>query len=169
MVEYPVKAELVAKDGGTTVTFMFNPTELSFSRSMQTNASSGARTDKGIPKISFGYFNPYSLSISNILFDTYESGEDVMDKYIDKLREALEFAKNTDRPPIYLFSWGNKEYLRCFVKSLSYKLTMFLPDCTPVRAVADLSLEELDEWDPPPSVGTPSPSSSQRQSESSRR
>ncbi len=168
MPEYPVKAELVAKDGGTTITFMFNPTELSFSRSMQTNTSSGARTDKGIPKISFGFFNAYSLSLSGIIFDTYETGEDVMDAYINKLRDALEFADNADRPPIYLFSWGNKEYLRCFVKSLSYKLTMFLPDGTPVRATADLSLEEIDEWDPPPSTSTPNPSSSERSADSRR-
>ena len=168
MPEYPVKAELVAKDGGTTVTFMFNPTELSFSRGMQTNASGGARTDKGIPKVSFASFNPYSLSIGNIIFDTYESGEDVLEAHINKLRDALEFADNSDRPPIYLFSWGNKEYLRCFVKSLSYKLTMFLPDGTPVRATADITLEELDEWDPPPSTSTPSPSNSERASDSRR-
>ncbi|WP_017325736.1 hypothetical protein [Synechococcus sp. PCC 7336] len=167
MPAYPAKAELTAESGGTTITFMFNPSELSFSRSMQINSSSGARTDDGTPKVSFGYFNPYSLSISNILFDTYETGKDVMSEYISKLQDALEFKSASERrPPIYLFAWGDREYLRCFVQSLSYKLTLFLPDGTPVRAVVDLSLQQIDEWDPPPSTSSGNPSPAERSASS---
>lgn len=140
----PIKAQLIAQNGGETIEFMFNPTQLDFSRSLQLNSSEGARTGTGIPKISFAYPEPYSLSIGNIIFDTYETGANVVDAHISKFRAAVAFLPSEARPPIYLFTWGSQEYLRCFVKSLRYKLTMFLADGTPVRAVVDLTLEEID-------------------------
>jgi len=160
-----VKALLRANDGGETITFMFNPTELAFSRSLNLNTDSGARTNSGLPKVSFAYPQPYSLRISNILFDTRESQTSVL-PYIDKFKQAVAFSEFRDvpqeggrsrsrppqrsaqqgpqkRPPTYLFSWG-EDYLHCFVKSLSYKLTLFMPDGTPIRAVVDIELEEVD-------------------------
>jgi Contractile injection system tube protein len=149
---YPVKAQLIAQGGGETIDFMFNPTELEFSRSMQFNRDQGARTSKGLPKVSFSYPEPYSLSVSNITFDTYESGGTVM-THINKLRKSVEFLDSAERPPIYIFTWGSQKYITCFVKSLRYKLTLFLPDGTPVRAIADLSLEEIDATTPSPGLG----------------
>jgi hypothetical protein len=151
---YPVKAQLIAQSGGRNIEFMFNPSELEFSRSMQFNRDQGARTAKGLPKVSFAYPEPYSLNISNITFDTYESGENVL-QHINNLRKSVEFLDSSERPPTYLLTWGSEKYITCFVKSLRYKLTLFLPDGTPVRAVADLSLEEIDETTPNPSLGTP--------------
>jgi hypothetical protein len=140
-----VKAKLVAQGGGDTIEFMYNPTELEFSRSMNLNSSGGARTDDGVPKISFGSPEPYTLSISNITFDTYETGKSVLTQHIDKFRQSVEFLDKQERPPIYIFTWGKQQYLRCFVQSLSYKLTMFLPDGTPVRAVVNVTLKEIGE------------------------
>ncbi|MFM7599951.1 MAG: hypothetical protein ACKO7R_01945, partial [Pseudanabaena sp.] len=40
--------------------------------------------------------------------------------------------------------WGQTQYLKCFVKSLDYDLTMFLADGTPVRAIVGMTLEEVD-------------------------
>ncbi len=152
---YPVKAQLIAQGGGDTIDFMFNPAELDFNRSMQFNRDQGARTTKGLPKVSFAYPEPYSLSISNITFDTYESGGSVM-THINKLRKSVEFIDSAERPPIYIFTWGSQKYITCFVKSLRYKLTLFLPDGTPVRAIADLNLEEIDATTPSPGLGASS-------------
>jgi hypothetical protein len=157
-----IKAKLEPDDKSGDIEFMFNPTELTFSRSLQLNTDSGARTDSGIPKVSFGYPQPYSLRISNILFDTRESQASVL-PYVNKFKRAVQFsdfqpAANEGgrqsrgrgnqgpkkRPPTYMFTWS-ENYLRCFVKSLTYKLTLFTPDGTPVRAVIDLELEETDE------------------------
>jgi hypothetical protein len=69
------------------------------------------------------------------------------------------------RPPVYEFRWGTQQYFRkCFVENLSYKLTMFLPDGTPVRAIVDISLKEADEPRPSDAVakGAPDPSQAQR-------
>lgn len=144
MTEQPVKAHLISQDGTDNIEFMFNPIELHFSRSATINSPEGATTARGLPKVSFGSPQPYSLELKNILFDTYESGTDVMSTYISKLRQGVEFAASLGRPPVYIFTWGSQQYLKCFVKTLTYRLTMFLPDGTPVRAIVDLSLEEID-------------------------
>ena len=47
-------------------------------------------------------------------------------------------------PPVYYFIWGEQNYMTCMITKLSYKLTMFLPDGTPVRALVDVSLKEVD-------------------------
>lgn len=159
-----VKAKLVAQGGGSDIEFMYNPTELSFSRSMQLNCSGGARTDDGIPKISFGAPEPYSLTVGKITCDTFETGKSVLTEYIDKFRESVDFLSDTERPPIYIFTWGKQQYMRCFVQSLSYDLTLFLPDGTPVRATVSLTLKEIGETTS--SGGSTSSSGSSRTSDS---
>lgn len=139
-----VKAMLTTTDAGAAaINFQFNPTELQFQRSVSLNRSKGARTDTGIPKVAFAYPEPVSLSLSNLTFDTYEAGTSVL-TLIDPIIKATDFAGSLGRPPVYVFAWGQTQYLKCFVKNVSYKLTMFLADGTPVRAIVDMSLEEVD-------------------------
>lgn len=136
-------------DRSKDIEFMFNPTELTFSQSMHLNESQGARTQKGLPKVTFAYPEACVLTISNILFDTYEKGTSVIEDYISKLTKALDFAESGEgankRPPIYLFTWGDYQYLRCFVQQITYRLTLFLPDGTPVQAKVNMTLKEIDE------------------------
>ncbi|HAA32043.1 MAG TPA: hypothetical protein DCE56_35490 [Cyanobacteria bacterium UBA8553] len=160
-----VKATLIGIDGGENIKFMFNPTEITFSRTISLEQPPGAQTDKGENKVSFKHPNPYSLKISNIIFDTYEEGTSVLN-YITKLKAAVEFSKSGEgqskRPPIYLFTWGDTSYLRCFVKTLTFKLTMFLDNGTPVRASVDLDLEQVESSTPLASMKTPNLSPEQR-------
>jgi len=142
------KAKLIS-DESDTIEFMFNPNELSFEHSITLREEEGSRTEKGLSKVSFAYPNPSKITIGNILFDTYEEQSNVL-VYIDKFRKALDFAEKGSakgkRPPVYTFVWGNNKYLRCFIDSLTYKLTRFLPDGTPVQAKIDsLTLKEVDE------------------------
>lgn len=160
------KAKLIAVDGGENIEFMFNPNQLDFTRSIDIEQAQGARTAQGENKTSFKHPNPYSLKISNIILDTYESGKSVLE-YVGKFTKAVEFSQGGEgrekRPPIYLFTWGKERYLRCFVKTLNFKLTLFLPDGTPVRAALDLSLEQVDSPTPKPSQGAPNPSQGMRE------
>jgi hypothetical protein len=48
------------------------------------------------------------------------------------------------RPPVYYFIWGEKNYMCCMIENANFKLMMFLPDGTPVRASVDISLREVD-------------------------
>ncbi|NJM22530.1 MAG: hypothetical protein HC836_20380 [Richelia sp. RM2_1_2] len=164
-----VKAKLVCIDNGGNIEFMFNPSQLAFEGIVETSENSGARTQKqGKPKVSFSNIKAYKVTINNILFDTYEEGEDVVKKYIDKFKKAVEFSSGKERPPVYRFVWGDNIYLRCcFIEKLSYKLTMFLPNGTPVRAVIDsLSLKEADEPKPNQSLATPTINNKTRQTDS---
>jgi len=158
------KAKLIAvyQGEGEDIEFMFNPNQLSFSRSISLEQAEGAQTDKGNNKVSFKHPNPYSLNISNILIDTYETKEGSVLDDIQKFKKAVEFTDKGEgkakRPPIYLFTWGNQNYLRCFVKKFSFKLTLFRPNGVPVRASVDLDLEQVDLPNSQPGQGTPSPS-----------
>lgn len=144
------KAQLIS-DESDTIEFMFNPSELDFSHSNIMKESEGARTSKGLPKISFAHPNPSKITIKNIYFDTYEKGTSVLEE-INKFIAALDFATKGDakgqRPPIYTFVWGQNQYLRCFIGSISYTLTRFLLDGTPVQAtIGSLELKEVDEME----------------------
>ncbi len=209
-----VKAALIPRTGeqASPINFMFNPTDLSLSRSVSITSMSGARTQRGLPKVNFGFVEPYKLTLAGILFDTYERGETVFNK-IQPLLDAVDFSKFKDpfeeqsvagntykerevkvsigrgaidsfvqniggknvlgvqeygaenigkqsleirRPPVFYFIWGGKNYMCCMVKQLDYKLTMFLPNGTPVRAMVNITLEEVD-------LGVASRAFSQRQ------
>ncbi|MBE9062424.1 hypothetical protein [cf. Phormidesmis sp. LEGE 11477] len=160
------KAKLVdINNEAEDIEFMFNPSEISFSRSMSIEQSKGSRTSSGQNKSSFKHPNPYSLKISNIIIDTYEDSTSVLE-HVKKFTKAVEFTQKGEgkekRPPIYLFTWGDNKYLRCFVKDFDFKLTLFLPDGTPVRAVINLSLEQIDMSTPLKSQGASNPSQSTR-------
>lgn len=160
-----VKAKLISTDGGGTIEFMFNPNQLGFTQQINLNKSGGARTGRGLPKVDFAYPEPCKLSINDIMFDTYETGESVL-SYLAQFQNALNFAEsgeaNKKRPPTYLFTWGSQQYIRCFITNCTYNLTMFLEDGTPVRAKVNLSLEEIDESTSQPGMGTPQTTQSQR-------
>jgi Contractile injection system tube protein len=161
-------ASLVPVDspGKPTINFLFNPAELSFQDKIDTQENPGANNEQtGRPKVSFAAKKASTLAISNVVFDTYEDGRDVIATYIQPFKEATTFIEEMRRPPVYEFMWGNRQYFRkCFVENLSYKLTMFLPDGTPVRAVVDVSLKEADEpkASDATSKGSPNPSQDDR-------
>jgi len=164
-----VKASLISNDGVPPIEFMFNPTELVFEVVVQTSESPGARTEeRGNPKVSFSHVTASKVTINKILFDTYEDGGDVVKQYIENFRKSVEFVKGKERPPIYQFMWGKQVYLRrCFIEQLNYKLTMFLPDGTPVRAVIDsLTLKEADEPQENGPLGAKPPANVDRQTDS---
>lgn len=99
------KAKLMPLDGGTLIEFMFNPTELTFTGSVKYNENQGAQAEKtGKSKVSYSNVNPYTVTISNILFDTYEDGIDVVKAHIEKFRNAIVFvpAKKTN-PHVSLY------------------------------------------------------------------
>jgi len=168
------KATLTPVPGetGKAIELMFNPTELRFSRSINIEQSKGSQTQSGSNKTSFKHPNPYQLTISNIILDTYENAQgkrsvlEPLKPFTDAMAYAQDGKGKAKRPPIYLFTWGKTSYLRCFIKSCNFRLTMFTSDGTPVRAILDLTLEQVDDKTPHPSQGTPNVSQGQRESES---
>lgn len=149
------KAELHSLDGDKyNFEFMFNPNEISINRKANVTENRGARTEQqGIPKVSFAHPNATTITINNIIIDVYESSDRDLGKKLEKLTQTVKFVEGKDRPPIYIFMWGNINYLRCYVESINYQLILFLPDGSPVRAKASITLKEVD-----PSFGDSNPS-----------
>jgi hypothetical protein len=147
-----VKAQLKQYNGeAPTIEFMFNPTELSLARTVTWKAGEGNRGDTLLPKINFSGVEPYKLTLKQLLFDTYETKESVM-KYINIIRKGVEtIDRDKDkRPPVYILAWGkDTEYFHCVMTSLTYTLTMFLSDGTPVRAMVDIALQEVEKTNLP--------------------
>lgn len=141
-----VKAMLTTTDAGAVaINFQFNPESLSFSRTVSWKVEDGAYTAAGFPKVSYSNRGAETLKLSNLWFDTYEypTKTSVLD-LISPIIKSTEIAGSLKRPPVYIFAWG-EQYLKCVVTSISYDLTMFLADGTPVRAKVSIDLQEVDD------------------------
>jgi nucleoid-associated protein YgaU len=151
------KATLAKLENGKGVepklTVLFNPKELTFSKS---NTWNPKKTPKeNTPELEFGGGGSASLKLQ-LYFDTYaEAGEqeapDVRQKYLNQLYKWIRVDpdpklkdKKTGkgRPPEIRFDWGGKVIFDGVISSLSERFTLFLPNGTPVRAVVDLTLTE---------------------------
>jgi hypothetical protein len=131
------------------IEFMFNPTELDFSRQIAWDRDLGNRGTTLLPKVNFSGVEPYSFTLQNLLFDTYERKKSVLKEYIDNIKKGATARSNAhSRPPVYILTWHDS-YFHCVMTSLNYRLTLFLSDGTPVRAIVNISLEEVDPEDLP--------------------
>ena len=141
-----VKATLLNQDNpGQDIKLMFNPTEISLARTVSWKSEPGNKSKTLLPKTNFSAVEPYKLTLKQLLFDTYETKNSVVKEHIDVIKKGVTAEKGKDkRPPVYIFSWGEK-YFHCVITSLTYTLTMFLSDGTPVRAMVDIALQEVDE------------------------
>lgn len=127
------------------IEFMFNPSQLSFTRQSQWESDAGNRGEQLIPKVNFGGVKPYSFTLQKLTFDTYETRKSVMD-IIENIKKGVSAPSGGNkRPPVYLLGWGGYEYFPCVMTQLTYTLNMFLNDGTPVRALVDISLQEVDK------------------------
>ncbi len=78
------------------------------------------------------------------MFDTYETKDNVYEKFIRSLENLTLVDPALDRPPMVKVVWGQANGLPAFsgvVDSMSTKYTMFMPDGTPVRATASLKMK----------------------------
>lgn len=157
---------------GERIEFMFNPTQLAFARTVKwetakANQSNGAKPNNSLPKVNFSGVEPYKLTLSQLIFDTYETQTSVVTKYLKKLKKGAESPDGQNqRPPVYCLEWGRNKTFPCVITSLSYKLDLFLANGTPVRAIVDLSLQEVDKDNLPdlkPAVRDPKESRGTRQ------
>jgi hypothetical protein len=137
-------------ESAEAIELMLNPTQLAFARTVKWQSEQGGRGEKtALPKVNFSGVDPYKLTLNQLVFDTYEERQSVM-RYIQKLKKGVESPDGQNkRPPVYILMWGGKSSFPCVMTSLSYKLDMFLPDGTPVRALVDISLQEVDMENPP--------------------
>ncbi|BAC88367.1 hypothetical protein [Gloeobacter violaceus] len=158
-----VKAQLVPQEGGgSTITFLYNPSAISFTRTVEWKENKGSvGNNDTLPSTDYKGVKPYQVTIENMLIDTYESRSSCQ-SYIDALKDAVSPKQVSDatagadgaadggllnrkRPLVYMFTMGSNIQLRCVVTTLTYNYTMFLPNGDPVRAMITLKLQEVDD------------------------
>jgi contractile injection system tube protein/LysM domain-containing protein len=143
------KATLAKLEGGTGVepvlTVMFNPKDLTLSKS---NTWNPKKTPKeNTPELEFGSGGSASLKLQ-LFFDTYADAKDVRKVFLNQIYQwtrvdpkLKDKTSKKGRPPEVRFHWGAVIF-DGVIQSLSQKLSLFLPDGTPVRAVVDLTMTE---------------------------
>jgi nucleoid-associated protein YgaU len=143
-----MKASLAADDGSQELQFRFNPKEYSVSKAATWNRP----TNKGAKSSTtpeFGGVQPQTVQME-LFFDDWE-GDGNLVKDIETLLAWLKptddsIRKKKPQPQALRFHWGGHAPLtgfKGFLKSVSAKYTMFKPDGTPVRATAQITLEEI--------------------------
>lgn len=139
-----------------TIPCMFRPTEISISKSARWGGDSegGANEKTGgtisrlnVPEKHFSGGDAAKLTL-NLFFDTTDTGDDVRgitDQLFTLVMIDTDTVKTSPTAPYCRFKWGTITSFMSMVTSVSVKYTLFLPDGTPVRAEASLSLEQA--WD----------------------
>ncbi|MBR4986004.1 MAG: hypothetical protein IKY83_09730 [Proteobacteria bacterium] len=135
--------------GGAPISTMYNPKELSFTKSVGwTDDSVGCGTD--YPAIYFTAGKAITLSIE-LFFDYYEQKGDVRGvvNQLIHLCEIQAVNGKEKRPPQVKLVWGagspigSKDFL-CVVEQVAPKYTMFLSNGTPCRASVTVNLKQAD-------------------------
>ena len=132
------------KSGGVSVDCMFNPYEYTVTKTNTYKEERKNRSD--VPSFEFEKAGPQTLKLS-LVFDTYESGEDVSLK-TNKLWKLMESKTrregNRDRkvpPPEVAFEWGVFRFV-AVITNMTQKFTLFQPDGTPVRAQVEVTFTQ---------------------------
>ncbi len=135
------KAKIIPQDikGAGEIPVMFNPNEYTISYEVKYTGEDD--------KKQFQITKTPEFKVS-LFYDTYERRSDVrrQTKKITSLLKPTVSGKNTKRPPVCLFVWGEFTY-RGVLSKIEQKFTMFLEDGTPVRALLDVTFitEELEK------------------------
>jgi len=133
---------------GEEVQVLFNPTEYTFSRQVRWDLESVRGMN--ISKIDFGGGEPTTLTMQ-LFFDTYEGRKDVREhtEPIWKMTmihpDTINEANKRGRPPHVQFVWGNMWSFKAVISSVTQRFTLFLPNGTPVRAVMDVTFQQIEE------------------------
>lgn len=128
--------------GGAPVEALFNPNEISVSRSLQwqeprrTLQASGDHEGRAL----FRYVEAETLSIE-LFFDTYESRSDVRD-HTGLIVDLAEVDQYLHRPPICHLQWGNFDIFTGVLSRIAQRFTLFLEDGRPVRATLSCNFLE---------------------------
>ena len=143
------KARLVPEKG-TPIECMFNPTEISLSKS---NTWGGNPVKgKDAPTLEFQSGQSATISLTLVL-DTSLTGDDVAahtNRLFDlmKVDPSLPGAKqgnNSARPPWVKLEWGSTNTFKAVLERLSVRYTYFDDRGTPLRAKADLALKQYED------------------------
>ena len=143
------KAQLTP-ESGPPIPCMFNPAEISLSKSNSWKASEAKGTNA--PTLEFQAGASATISL-NLIFDTSLTGQDVS-TYTNKLFDLMKVdpslpgatsSNNAARPPWVKLEWGATHTFKAVLERLAVRYTYFDDRGTPLRAKADLSLKQYED------------------------
>lgn len=152
-------------ESGDRISCMFNPSELSISKSNSWESKRGQ--GRGVPELTFTGGGSGSMSLT-LTFDTTDTGRPVT-THTNKLAKLMEIdtslssydtATETGRPPWVQFHWGDLHTFKAIVDNMTLSFTYFAADGTPLRAKATVSLKQFSDGSfapQNPTSGTPKP------------
>jgi nucleoid-associated protein YgaU len=165
----PAKASLVAhwRSGDQPYLVKFNPTEISFEKSVQVAELAIPGLDAPVLQFVRGQSEIVRMEL---FFDTTDQGMGHKVKSVteetDQFYQLVKIEPSRHAPPICTFSWndafpgahvsqkiGNQQRnnFQCIVDSIKQTFTLFSPEGVPLRAKVTLSLKQYtpleDQWD----------------------
>ena len=148
------QAYLKIENEGDPITCLFNPKEYSISK---TSSWTKKQNSSSIPNLQYGGGEPRKLSL-DLFFDATDEVDGDVRGITEKLFALLEAGQKykqekKKRPPQVEFHWGRTWTFPAVIDSLSVQYTLFRPDGTPVRAMAKLSLTQVEKAVDKPSAG----------------
>lgn len=135
-------------EGQDALTCWFNPTDYTVSKANLW--SDGRQLSDEFPQREFVGGDPRELRMT-LLFDAADTDNDDVSGVTDQLFAMLEVqpdvesGKRTARPPTVTFSWGQVSSFTAVATRLRVRYTLFDVDGTPLRAVADLVLTQVEK------------------------
>jgi nucleoid-associated protein YgaU len=123
---------------------MFRPSKIGYSKGAKWHYDSGGRptgqskdgatkAKLEVPKVSYGGGDAQKWTFE-LFFDGTKNGDNVQEKYIDKLAKLVKQQSGNKPPPLCELEWGSFSTKKCYLSDLSVSYTMFLPSGAPVRA-----------------------------------
>jgi len=144
---YEVDEDGNRKDGGHSVSCMFNPYEYTVSK---TNTfSEEPANDSNTPHAELSNSGAQTLRVK-LTFDTYESGEDVtletnkLWRFMMRTENASGNGNQRSETPQVAFEWGVFKFVS-YLTQMTQKFTLFKNDGTPVRATAEVTFTQYTD------------------------
>lgn len=142
------KASIINLDRDSEqVQCMFNPAEYTFTK--ENSWVQGGNAGRDMPQIEFTSGQPATLTMQ-LFFDTYAARADVREQYTDKIWSLMLVDDNLrdpktgkSRPPIVRFQWGRSWTFDAVIARIAQRFTLFLADGTPVRAILDVTFQQV--------------------------
>lgn len=144
---YEVDENGEARQGGQSVSCMFNPYEYTVSKSV--TFSEEPANDSNTPHAELSNSGPQTLRVK-LTFDSYETGDDVTLE-TNKLWSFMMRSENgsgnqneRSETPQVAFEWGVFKFVS-YITQMTQKFTLFKNDGTPVRATVDVTFTQYTD------------------------
>jgi len=128
------------------ISFQFNPKEFSIQKSAKWSRVP-AQGAKDAGPVEFNGADPCKLTLE-LFFDATEAMDSSVVTRVDQLFNCCvpteaSLRRKKAAPPLVILNWGKVTSFAAFVTSVQAKYTLFTPGGVPIRAICNVSLEEM--------------------------